>query len=98
MKELVSIIAPVYNEEKNVGSRMIVSAVNFKRNHGQTGKSCSRSTVGLELPSMMANKLICMASGCTLKAYRRDVIKDVLLYGEMHRFVPAYCSSRGGQA
>jgi hypothetical protein len=47
---------------------------------------------------MMANKLIYMASGCTLKAYRRDVIKDVLLYGEMHRFVPAYCSSRGGQA
>jgi hypothetical protein len=47
---------------------------------------------------MMANKLIYMASGCTLKAYRRDVIKDVLLYGEMHRFVPVYCSSRGGQA
>jgi hypothetical protein len=43
MKELVSIIAPVYNynEGKNVGSRMIVSAVNFKRNHGQTGKSWS---------------------------------------------------------
>ena len=35
--------------------------------------------------------------GCTLKAYRRDVIKDVRLYGEMHRFVPIYASWQGGR-
>ena len=46
-------------------------------------------------PSLVANKIISAISGvslhdygCTLKAYRRDVIKDVKLYGEMHRFVP----------
>jgi dolichol-phosphate mannosyltransferase len=49
------------------------------------------------LVSRVANRLISWISGvrlndygCTLKAYRRDVIKDVKLYGEMHRFIPIY--------
>jgi hypothetical protein len=33
--------------------------------------------------------------GCTLKAYRRDVLKNVRLYGEMHRFIPAYAAWAG---
>ena len=51
------------------------------------------------LPSSIANVLISWISGvrlhdygCTLKAYRRDVIKDVRLYGEMHRFIPIYAT------
>ena len=51
------------------------------------------------LPSRIANRLISYISGvrlhdygCSLKAYRRDVIKGVKLYGEMHRFVPIYAS------
>jgi glycosyltransferase involved in cell wall biosynthesis len=54
------------------------------------------------LPSWMANKLISVISGvalhdygCSLKAYRREVIKDVRLYGEMHRFVPIYATWMG---
>jgi hypothetical protein len=35
--------------------------------------------------------------GCTLKAYRRDVITGVKLYGEMHRFVPIYASWMGAR-
>ncbi len=35
--------------------------------------------------------------GCTLKAYRRDVISGVKLYGEMHRFVPIYASWMGAR-
>lgn len=57
-----------------------------------------------KLPSLMANKLISKISGvhlhdygCTLKAYRRDVIKDVILYGQMHRFIPVYCKWQGGK-
>jgi glycosyltransferase involved in cell wall biosynthesis len=57
-----------------------------------------------KLPSLMANRLISWISGvqlhdygCTLKAYRRDVIKDVVLYGQMHRFIPVYCSWQGGR-
>jgi glycosyltransferase involved in cell wall biosynthesis len=47
------------------------------------------------LPSMAANRLIRWMtgtalhdSGCTLRAYRREIIQDVELYGEMHRFLP----------
>ena len=50
-------------------------------------------------PSAVANRLISWLTkvrlhdyGCTLKAYRRDILKDVRLYGEMHRFIPAYAS------
>jgi hypothetical protein len=35
--------------------------------------------------------------GCTLKAYRREVLTDFRLYGEMHRFIPAYASSVGAR-
>ncbi|MBI5286399.1 MAG: glycosyltransferase family 2 protein [Deltaproteobacteria bacterium] len=51
------------------------------------------------LPSQMANWLISKVTGvylhdygCTLKAYRRDVVKGIKLYGEMHRFIPAVAS------
>ncbi len=57
-----------------------------------------------KLPSMLANKLISYISGvklrdygCSLKAYKRTVIKGVKLYGEMHRFVPIYASWLGGK-
>ena len=57
-----------------------------------------------KLPSLLANGLISKVSGvplhdygCTLKAYRRDVIQDVLLYGQMHRFIPVYCKWQGGK-
>ena len=35
--------------------------------------------------------------GCSLKAYRRDVLEDVKLYGEMHRFIPIYASWAGAR-
>jgi len=54
------------------------------------------------LPSRIANWLISTVTGvhlhdygCTLKAYRREVITGFRLYGEMHRFIPAYASSVG---
>jgi len=56
------------------------------------------------LPSMIANWIIRKASGvpihdngCTLKAYRREVIEGVKLYGEMHRFISVYASWSGGK-
>lgn len=56
------------------------------------------------IPSMMANKLISFISGvrlhdfgCSLKAYRRDVIEGVRLYGEMHRFLPIYTKWHGAR-
>ena len=54
------------------------------------------------LPSRIANWLISNVTGvklhdygCSLKAYRRDVIKNLKLYGEMHRFIPAVASWYG---
>jgi glycosyltransferase involved in cell wall biosynthesis len=54
------------------------------------------------LPSMMANWLISRITGvklhdygCTLKAFRHEVVKKVSLYGEMHRFIPAIASGLG---
>ena len=56
------------------------------------------------LPSLIANKLISSISGvrlhdygCSLKAYKREVIKGIKLYGEMHRFVPIYASWQGAR-
>lgn len=57
-----------------------------------------------KLPSMIANWIISRLSGvhlhdygCTLKAYRRQVLSDVRLYGEMHRFVPVYAAWQGAR-
>jgi len=56
------------------------------------------------LPSRVANRIISKISGvhlhdygCSLKAYRREVISDVRLYGEMHRFIPIYASWQGAK-
>jgi hypothetical protein len=35
--------------------------------------------------------------GCSLKAYRGEVLKDISLYGEMHRFIPIYAAMRGAR-
>lgn len=58
-----------------------------------------------KLPSVIANRLIRKLTwtteihdfGCSLKAYRREVLDDVQLYGEMHRFLPAICKWRGAR-
>ncbi len=54
------------------------------------------------LPSIIANKIISKTTGvnlhdygCTLKAFKKEVIKNVRLYGEMHRFIPAIASGMG---
>jgi glycosyltransferase involved in cell wall biosynthesis len=60
--------------------------------------------INRRLPSMIANGLISKITGvslhdygCTLKAYRREIVKNLHLYGEMHRFIPALASWVGGQ-
>jgi glycosyltransferase involved in cell wall biosynthesis len=59
-------------------------------------------TVTRKIPSFAANWLISYMTGvklhdygCTLKGYRRDIIQNIPLYGEMHRFIPAYASMMG---
>lgn len=66
------------------------------RKHRQDAK------LSRKLPSRLANLLISKVTGvhlhdygCTLKAYRREVFQHVRLYGEMHRFLPAYAALSG---
>lgn len=60
--------------------------------------------ISRRIPSQIANRIISWIGGvplhdygCSLKAYRRDVIQDVKLYGEMHRFIPIYASWAGAR-
>ncbi len=60
--------------------------------------------ISRKIPSQIANRIISWIGGvklhdygCSLKAYRRDVIQDVKLYGEMHRFIPIYAAWAGAR-
>ncbi|MEI7880217.1 MAG: glycosyltransferase family 2 protein [bacterium] len=60
--------------------------------------------INRRFPSMIANYLISHITGvhlhdygCTLKAYRREIVQNIQLYGELHRFIPALASWVGGQ-
>jgi glycosyltransferase involved in cell wall biosynthesis len=61
-------------------------------------------TMSRRLPSVVANRLISALFhirlhdyGCTLKAYRREVLEGIRLYGEMHRFIPVYAAWEGAR-
>ena len=67
--------------------------------HNRQDKMVSR-----KVPSVIANRLIALVTGvdikdngCSLKAYRADLIKRVPLYAEMHRFIPAMSSIAGAR-
>ena len=57
-----------------------------------------------KIPSWIANYIIRTITGvnihdygCSMKAYKRDLLQGINLYGEMHRFIPAYISWHGGK-
>ena len=65
-------------------------------------KNRKDNSLSRRLPSSIANRLISLITGvklkdygCTMKAYRKEVIKNIKLYGEMHRFIPAIASGIG---
>lgn len=62
------------------------------------------ASIRRNLLSRIANKIISIVTGvrlhdygCTLKAYRSELVKSVRLYGEMHRFIPIFVSWHGGR-
>ncbi len=98
---IVTMDADLQNDPKDIGLMLdklnqgydIVSGWRIKRRD----KFFSR-----RLPSLLANWLISVITrvklhdyGCTLKAFRRDVVENINLYGEMHRFIPAIASTMG---
>lgn len=60
--------------------------------------------ISRKIPSLLANWIIRKATGvrlhdfgCTLKAYNKSFLKDIRLYGEMHRYIPVYVDRMGGR-
>lgn len=67
-------------------------------------RKCRKDPLSKRIPSFFANKLASWLTGvhlhdygCTLKAYRREVLQGIHLYGELHRFIPALASSLGAK-
>lgn len=67
-------------------------------------KNRKDKAISRRLPSVIANWMISKISrvplndyGCTLKAYKREILQHVKLYGEMHRFIPIYASWLGAR-
>lgn len=97
---IVTLDADLQNDPKDI-PRIIEKAKDYDVVSGWR-KNRKDPFFSRRFPSMIANWLISKVTGtylhdygCTLKAYRKDVIKHVRLYGEMHRFIPAIASWAG---
>lgn len=98
---IVTMDADLQNDPKDIP--MLLQKIN-EGNDVVTGWRFDRKDafINRRLPSIIANKIISKTTGvnlhdygCTLKAFRKEVIKNVKLYGEMHRFIPAIASGMG---
>lgn len=100
---IVPIDADLQNDPADIGKLLDKLAEGFDLVSGWR-KDRKDARVTRNLPSWFANKLISRISGvrlndygCTLKAYRRSIVDDIRLYGEMHRFLPIYASWAGAR-
>jgi glycosyltransferase involved in cell wall biosynthesis len=100
---IVSIDADLQNDPEDIPTLLSKMNEGFEVVSGWR-KDRQDAPVRRNFVSRVANKVISAISGvrlhdygCTLKAYRRDVVKGVRLYGEMHRFIPIYASWMGAR-
>jgi glycosyltransferase involved in cell wall biosynthesis len=100
---IVSIDADLQNDPRDIPALLAKMDEGFDVVSGWR-KDRQDAAVRRNFVSRVANRIISQISGvrlhdfgCTLKAYRREVVKDVRLYGEMHRFVPIYASWMGAR-
>ncbi|MDW6020953.1 glycosyltransferase family 2 protein [Mesorhizobium sp. BAC0120] len=100
---IVSIDADLQNDPEDIPTLLSKMEEGFDVVSGWR-KDRQDAPVRRNFVSRVANKVISRISGvrlhdygCTLKAYRHDVVKDVRLYGEMHRFIPIYASWMGAR-
>ena len=100
---IVSLDADLQNDPRDI------AALLAKLEEGYDVISCWRKNrrdpwLTRVLPSRIANFLISLISGvylhdygCTLKAYRREILSHIRLYGEMHRFIPVFATWAGAR-
>lgn len=100
-KVVVSIDADLQNDPRDIRKLLDKMAEGFDIVSGWRVNR-KEAFLSRRLPSMTANWLISRITGvylhdygCTLKAYDREVAKNVSLYGELHRFIPALASQIG---
>ncbi|MGD2094350.1 MAG: glycosyltransferase family 2 protein [Phycisphaerales bacterium] len=102
-KIIVAIDADLQNDPADIPSMIAKLDEGYDVVSGWRKKRHDNTLTRL-LPSKMANWLIAKITGvklhdfgCTLKAYRREVLAETKLYGEMHRFIPALASWSGAR-
>ncbi len=100
---VVPMDADLQNDPSDIGMLLEETEKGFDVVKGWR-KNRQDTFVSRTLPSRIANGLISRITGvhlhdygCTLTAYRREVLEPVRLYGEMHRFIPAYAVWAGGK-
>jgi len=102
-KVIVAIDADLQNDPADIPKMIAKLDEGFDVVSGWRKKRHDNAITRL-LPSKIANWLISRITGvklhdygCTLKAYRREVLEETKLYGEMHRFIPALASWSGAR-
>jgi glycosyltransferase involved in cell wall biosynthesis len=102
-KIIVAIDADLQNDPADIPNMIDKLNEGFDVVSGWRRKRHDRAITRL-VPSKIANWLIARITGvklhdfgCTLKAYRREVLAETKLYGEMHRFIPALASWSGAR-
>lgn len=100
---VVTLDADLQNDPADIGMLLSKADEGFDVVSGWR-KNRKDTFINRRLPSMLANNLIGWITGvplhdygCTLKAYRREIVKSLRLYGEMHRFIPALASWVGAE-
>jgi len=102
-KVIVAIDADLQNDPADIPKMIARLDEGFDVISGWRKKRHDNAVTRL-LPSKIANWLISRITGvklhdygCTLKVYRREVLEEIKLYGEMHRFIPALASWSGAR-
>jgi glycosyltransferase involved in cell wall biosynthesis len=98
---IVTLDADLQNDPNDIGALLEKMDAGFDIVSGWR-KNRKDRFLSRRLPSLLANGLISRITGvklhdygCTLKAFRKEVVKSISLYGELHRFIPAIASHMG---
>jgi glycosyltransferase involved in cell wall biosynthesis len=103
MDVVVTIDGDLQNDPADIGRMIAKLEEGYDLVHGWR-RDRKDALISRKLPSRIANRLISRVTrfpindlGCTLKVMRRDILKEVPLYGDMHRFIPILLSQRGAR-
>jgi glycosyltransferase involved in cell wall biosynthesis len=98
---IITIDADLQNDPNDIATLLDKAAEGFDVVSGWRARR-QDPFINRRLPSIIANGLISWATGvrlhdygCSLKVYRAEVVKNINLYGELHRFIPAIASWQG---